>query len=459
MTDVKLSEKYLAFLRTKAKVEFLEGTTYAGKTTVGIIKFMLKVAQSPKRQHIIAGLDNGTIEKNIINKELGLIDVFGSLCEYFSAGRGSDRLAHIVMHTPDGDKIIYLLGYDNRTRWKKALGGQYGCLYIDEINIADIEFVRETSMRCDYLLATLNPDAPDLPVYSEYINHARPLPQYASDAPEELLEMLNLSPKDGWVWWYFSFDHNAALTQEKRSQIVSAVAPGTKIYKNKILGLRARATGLVFSNFDRAGHLLTASECRSLIRHERRQEEYFDLFSAGLDTSYSSKSSDTIAMSFIGITNKGRCVVLCERVYNNAQMQTPIAPSDTAQGFADFLDRCSAEWGNVRTVFIDCADAATITELGKFKRESGCVYSFTPAWKQTRILDRINLQSGWFAHGDFLVCADCTHYIAELESYSWRDDRDAQPEDAHDHMINSVQYAWLPYKTKIGTGGKEVSTN
>ena len=43
---------------------------------------------------------------------------------------------------------------------RDALGGQYGCLYIDEINTADIDFVREASMRCDYLMATLNPDDP-----------------------------------------------------------------------------------------------------------------------------------------------------------------------------------------------------------------------------------------------------------------------------------------------------------
>ena len=39
---------------------------------------------------------------------------------------------------------------------KDALGGEYGCLYIDEINTADIDFVRESAMRCDYLMATLN---------------------------------------------------------------------------------------------------------------------------------------------------------------------------------------------------------------------------------------------------------------------------------------------------------------
>ena len=42
--EYKLSPKYKDFLKHNAPVEFLEGTTAAGKTTVGITKFMLKVA-------------------------------------------------------------------------------------------------------------------------------------------------------------------------------------------------------------------------------------------------------------------------------------------------------------------------------------------------------------------------------------------------------------------------------
>ncbi|MFR8313780.1 MAG: hypothetical protein ACLVBP_16320 [Ruminococcus sp.] len=66
---------------------------------------------------------------------------------------------------------------ETRRNGRKPFGGQYGCLYIDEINTADIDFVREASMRCDYLMATLNPDDPSLDVYKEYINCSRPLPR------------------------------------------------------------------------------------------------------------------------------------------------------------------------------------------------------------------------------------------------------------------------------------------
>lgn len=442
-----LSPKYKDFLRYKAPVEFLEGTTAAGKTTVGIVKFMFKVADSVKKIHIISGLDTGTIEKNIINKNLGILDVFGELVEYNPSGKGEYSMPHLIYHTSSGDKVVYILGYDNKARWKKALGGQYGCLYIDEINIADMEYIREASMRCDYLMATLNPDDPSLPVYEEYINHARPTAQYANDAPPDLLNMLNAEPKSGWVWWYFSFDHNAGLPQAKKEQIISMVPPGTKLYKNKILGLRGRATGLVFSNFDRSMHIVNRNQ---LLQAAFDKKIRFVQFSAGLDTAYSSKSPDTISMIFQGITQERKLIVLDERVYNNANMSNPIAPSDTVRNFIDFLERNREVWGFARQVYIDSADQATITELKKYKRQNPCLYNFNGAWKKTKIIDRINMQLGWLHTGDYLVCDTCRVHISELEAYSWAQDKDNEPEDRNDHTINASQYGFLPYVKMIG---------
>lgn len=442
-----LSSKYKDFLKYKAPVEFLEGTTAAGKTTVGVVKFMFKVADSAKKIHIISGLDTGTIEKNIINKDLGILDVFGELVEYNPSGKGEYSMPHLIYHTPNGDKVVYILGYDNKARWKKALGGQYGCLYIDEINIADMEYIREASMRCDYLMATLNPDDPSLPVYEEYINHARPTDRYANDAPPDLLNMLNAEPKSGWVWWYFSFDHNAGLPQAKKEQIISMVPPGTKLYKNKILGLRGRATGLVFSNFDRSRHIVNRNQ---LLQAAFDKKIRFVQFSAGLDTAYSSKSPDTISMIFQGITQDRKLIVLDERVYNNANMSNPIAPSDTVRNFIDFLERNRKVWGFARQVYIDSADQATITELKKYKRQNPCLYNFNGAWKKTKIIDRINMQLGWLHTGDYLVCDTCRVHISELEAYSWAQDKDNEPEDRNDHTINASQYGFLPYVKMIG---------
>ena len=440
VADLLLSDKYKAFLRCDAPAEFLEGTTAAGKTTVGLFKFMLKVAESEKRIHILSGLDLGTIEKNIIQKELGILDDFGPLIEYNAAGRGGNTLPHIVFHTPKGDKIVYVLGYDNKARWKKALGGQYGCLYIDEINIAVMEYVREAAMRCDYLLATLNPDDPSLPVYSEYINHSRPLPEWESETPKEILEQLKEEAKPGWIHWFFSFEHNAGLPIAKREQIIQNVPKGTKLYKNKILGLRGRSTGLVFN-----------LEPRHLIPAEQAREYVYVQYSIGVDTAYSQSSPDTFSFVFSGNTSCRKKITLAAESHNNRDRAAPLTPSDIPGLVIAFAERNRKLWGFARVIYIDSADQATLLECQKYARQNGSIYSFQPAWKKTTLIDRINLQAGWMAHGEYLIVSDaCGPLVNELGLYSWREDKDNTPEDRNDHCINADQYSWLPYKDRIG---------
>lgn len=446
---IKLSAKFKDFLRFEDfDFAFLESCTSAGKTTVGAIKFMLSAAQSPKRFHALCGLDNGVVERNIINKDCGILDVFGDAVRYYPNGHGGIKLPHLFMQTDSGGKVIYIVGYDNAARWVKVLGSQFGVIFVDEANRADLAFIQEITMRCDRAYFTQNPDDPSLDWYKQYVNHSRPLPRYCGDYPEELLGMLCEQEKPRWVHWYFTFEDNAALSEEKKRRIIEAVPVGTKQYFTKILGLRRKTTGLVFVSFDRARHVVSREWAKRFA--DRSAEEHFELFSLGLDTAYSTKSPDTLAFSFIGITNRGRCIVLEELVCNNAELSVPFAPSDTVRTLVSFAERCCEEWGTVRDLYIDSADQATLMECAKYARENGCFFNFNGAWKKMKIISRINLQLGWFAHDEMFVCEGCETYIAELERYCWLEGKDGIPEDGNDHMINSVQYAFLPYVDRIG---------
>lgn len=444
-----LSDKYLDFLEHDAPVEFLEGTTAAGKTTVGIVKFMLKVAESSKKMHVIASKTTGVAEKNLIQKEYGLLDVFGDAVKYNGNGDKDNKIPHIRYYTPNGEKIIYILGYDNVEKWKMALGSQFGCVLIDEINTASIDFVREISTRNDYLMGTLNPDDPNLSVYSEFINCSRPLEKYKKDVPEEIMEQLNSEEKPGWTYWFFSFYDNASLSDADIEKKKLAAPKGTKLYKNKILGLRGRATGLIFASFDRKKNLITKQEAKKL---------RFIQFTAGLDTSYSSQSNDTIAMTFMGITDDKKLIYLDEEVYNNKDnKEKPLAPSDTAVKFVDFLEKNRRNWGFAQNVFIDSADQATMTEIKKLKRQKPNLYNFINSYKKVEILDRILFVQTWIESGEgifYYVVDTCKEHIKELELYSWKEDKD-EPEDANDHTHNSSQYAWIPFRKMIGNYKEE----
>ncbi len=430
-----LSQKYIDFIRTTKGVsaDFLEGTTASGKTTVGAgVKFMGMVSASPKKLHIIASKTTGTAEKNIIQQDNGILDLHRN-ARYFGNGDKDNKLPHIKFE----EKIIYVLGYDNKDKWQNVLGSQFGCVYIDEINTADIDFVREISTRNDYLMATLNPDDPSLPVYQEFVNRSRPYPRYAADVPDEIMRELTEEPVTGWRYWFFSFRDNLSLTEADIRRKMEAAPKGTKLYKNKILGLRGRATGLIFDL--RQSNIITTEQAKKF---------RYIYYSIGCDTSYSKRSHDCLTFEAVGITADKKCVLLMEETHNNRDKTNPFAPSDVIPLLNRFAENVKDRFGFARTIYIDSADAGTIQEAQKFKSKTACIYDFVGAWKKTKIITRIQLQQSWMKTGDFLIVDTCRSFICECNTYSY--DEKGQPEDGHDHSINGCQYAWLPYKQYIG---------
>ena len=431
----KLSQKYIDFCRDmNCNADFLEGTTASGKTTIGAgVKFMLRVSASKKKLHIIAGRTTGVVEKNIINQDNGILDIHRN-AKYYGNGDKDYKFPHIKFE----GKIILVMGYDNADNWKNALGGQYGCVFIDEVNTANIEFVREISTRNDYMMFTLNPDSPDLEVYTEFINRARPREKYKADVPNEIMVDLKEPVNDSWAYWFFTFNDNLGLTEEDIERKKNSAPIGTKMYKNKILGLRGRATGLIFNL--KPEHIVT---------REWAKKQKYVYFSIGVDTSYSKMTHDKLSFVAIGITKERKCIVLKSKSSNNKDNTQPFAPSDVIPMINAFAENIKAEYGFARTIYIDSADAGTISEAGKYKLKTSCIYDFAGAWKKTKIITRIQLQQSWMQTGDFLIVGeDCEDYIGELNKYSW--DEKNQPEDGHDHDINACQYAWLPFKKMIG---------
>lgn len=158
--------------------------------------------------------------------------------------------------------------------------------------------------------------------------------------------------------------------------------------------------------------LLLKNGCRD---SEKDGKIKFKKFTAGLDTSYSAKTHDTIAMTFLAITEDRKLIMLAEQVYSNKDLENPLAPSDTAVKFVEFLERCREKWGFAKETYIDCADAATITELRKYKRLQGCLYNFIESYKKAAILDRIKLQLGWITQGCYIVVDTCVEHISNLK--------------------------------------------
>lgn len=130
MNGLILSQKYKDFINSPYKLEVLEGQTSAGKTTVAVdTKFIFKIMQSNRKQHVLAGRSVGIIVKNIIESDLGVKAIWGDIIEVYANGRGSQKIPHMIVHCNDGDKICYLISYSNVSSWKSILGQQVGCVF------------------------------------------------------------------------------------------------------------------------------------------------------------------------------------------------------------------------------------------------------------------------------------------------------------------------------------------
>lgn len=439
---MQISPKYYDFMIDDAKVDILEGTTSSGKTTTSInTKFIYKVMNSHRKKHLIAGESLGVIISNVLeNGEFGLLDVFPEIKPYYN-GNNRQKLPHIQIK----DNTVFLVGYSDIAKFKKVLGGQFGAVFIDECNQANQSFINELFLpRFEYCCMTLNPDNPDKTIYRDIINRSRPLPKYERDIPASILEELTETKQnDAWRYWFMTFDDNPSMTEERKEELFNSLLPETLEYQTKILGLRTIGTGQCCPLPKQ--NIITEEE---LLDHIKKGEWRFKIYSIGIDTSYSDKTDDKISMHFSGITQNGKLVIIDEITTNNKENRVNLTPSDVSKMADDFWVKMVEKWGNTLNLFIDSADSATIMELDKYRKSLRRPYMPAPSWKKTTIMNRINLTNSWIKSMDYLIVDKCTNLINEHNI--WVYNEKGEPMDGNDHSINSSQYSWLPFKTKIG---------
>ena len=457
---IRLGNKFKDFVKRldiqkdHIDTEVLEGQTSAGKTTIGIgLKFILLVALSKKKIHLLCGYTMGKLESSVIVKENGILDIANQLgykVEYKPNGFGEIRLAHIIVYgkTRDEDRIIYCAGYSDTTKWKDILGNQYGIVAVDEANIADINFMRELSMRRDYWMLTLNPDDPNLPIYSEFINHARPLKEYEKDYPSELLgQLYSGQEKAGYLHWYFTMDDNVALSEKKKQQIRDSVPPNSKQYKNKILGLRGRSEGLVYEEFTE-NKIIPYS--KFLDGSMWLPNEMISSILCGLD---SGLNNDATALVTILLTTAGRLLCLPSFYYlpklgSNSNSQQAL---NIAKWLEYWLPRFGVNVANAVQIF---GDSAALTQDLIYEINLRTEFQATKVEKKDILKDTQRVKS-IIGKDDYFYIIDAGYlnplnpteqlgatdmFIVELNNKVW-DMKKNQPEDGNDHCIDAFKYA------------------
>jgi len=346
-----LTKKHKATIRTalKPNTRFLtlEGAAQNGKSSLAILTFAMRVARSDSELHCIAAKDLDAIRDNILEGDNKLLDLFGDHMRIVGGQMGSKYIEFV---TPKGNKKIILAGYSNKKTWEKILGKPIECFLIDEINIADEQFIYETLARQfsfdnPFTIATLNGDDPEHFIYSKYINHCIDL--FPNDTPKSTREQMDDYPKkNGYVYTYWSMDDHPLMTAAKKQRIIDAYPTNSFYYQTKVLGVRGIQEGLLYADLITPKHYVSWNQ---IDKGAIKQCEI------GVDIG---DKADTV-FTLTGFTKEfSRAVVIDTMAFNEADYDEIISK------FNGWLDQWYRVFGsNIKSAWVDSADSIFIRTL------------------------------------------------------------------------------------------------
>jgi hypothetical protein len=251
---LRLSQKQIDFIAYDSRIDVVEGPSGTGKTTAAKLKFINRTFESERLQHFIAAESAVVANRNLVDGDTGLLELSKGAMK---RGTKNERGQHLIMRDDaNREKIIYILGYGDESRWKDILGSTTGCGLIDEANLAKYKFIVQAIRGMSrptadfYLCFTLNPQDPSHENYQKLLNKARPLRRLLPEIPQGTIEELRKSPMMArMIYWHFLHQDNPELTAEAIQTFRDALLPGSPEYLSLIDGVRTTATGAVYAKY------------------------------------------------------------------------------------------------------------------------------------------------------------------------------------------------------------------
>lgn len=251
IADIVFTDKHKDILRDKSRLQFFEGKTGSSKSVIAGIAFFYRVYYAPKGENkfVAAAESVSAIESLIIDNDAGFMALFEDDCIHIRMGTGGNK---IIIDGKYDTKTIYLVGYGNKKTYKSIIGKTLFGFLIEEIHIANEEFLREAFTRYfrdgGFMYCSGNAGLPDQMIYMDYLNGCRPHPDY--EIPDYMWEELNKAePRKGWRYWFFNFEDNPTKTQEEIDDLWNSHPVGSFEYNSKILCKRGYIEGLLYARF------------------------------------------------------------------------------------------------------------------------------------------------------------------------------------------------------------------
>lgn len=352
--EIVWTKKMRAVMNDDAQILFLTGATGCSKTLVAGHKFMdwLLNAPADDTQFYMIFKDRGTGARNILENQDSFYNMYDFIREEYKEGKAGGL--QFVFHGLYGNKIVYIVGADDRNAWSKVLGANPNGIWLEELSVLHIDCIRETigrafSRGCK-LVGTTNGGLPTQEFYTEFLNHAKVM--FRDTVPSaELSEMTEDKPY--MHYYHFNLNDDAPhLTEEQREQLKELYPENSFYYTSKILGCRGAVEGAAYAPLmHKEIHLVSFENIE--IGNLQEMSVFIDVGS-NRDPEHSEKAS-TIA-SLVGYS-KG-----CQRVVVLESWAVPATShDDIISAVEKYVEPWWCKWMfKLKKIVIDSAEAILI---------------------------------------------------------------------------------------------------
>lgn len=410
MLEVKpLSQKAINSIANTGFLNVWEGAVRSGKTVASSIAWILYIVDSPERDFIMSGKTLGSLYRNVIGGQFGMLSLLGQMGWY-----GKDKSGNTILKVRLGnkdEKVCYCFGAKDEGSFGPLRGITAGGWYADEINLQPLSFIEEALRRTIVSKDrkhywTLNPDNPYHWIYSEYID------KYLAEPPG-----------GGYYLWKFTLDDNLAITEERKLELTSQFSG--VFYRRFILGERCVAEGAIYDMFGE--HNIYDEYDRPLHFNERT------LYSRYVAADYGTVNP----FHALEVYDDGDTIWI-DREYrwdskSDEAMRTGIAQKtdiEYAKALLDFMGECQS------SVVLD--PSAESFEVACRRAGIHVIQA------KNDVLPGIMAVANLLYKRKIKINRRCKHLIAELTSYMWNQKAALQGEEKpvkeNDHGPDALRY-------------------
>lgn len=365
----------------------------------------------------------------------GLEHLFKGRCKW---GKFKDNEA-LFINTKAGEKIVIFVGGGKADSYKKILGNSYGLWIATEINehydaddskisFIKVAFARQLASDNPKWFWDLNPGNPNDTIYSEYL---------------DLWQEKGLL--GGYNYQHFTIFDNAAITEQRKAEIISQYDPTSIWYQRDILGKRVVAEGLIYCEF-KDYHIVKMNDWNAIDENGNYTNEIrkaLKFITIGVDFGGSISAHSFNATGFTHQFRKFGTI-------KHKRIPKRIDDKELTEEFIKFIKELREEYPNVNIIDIRC-DSAEQTLIAGFERalrENHVGIPINNAIKG-EILNRIRFYCKMFSTNKYFILECCGDLIMAFKTAVWEKEKnDVRLDDGKQDVdsLDGQEYSTEPYQ-------------